>query len=143
MFYYNTLDVKGRQGEDQCVLCHSNRYVNVFSCSRVHVGADFGNALVFMFRCDYSVCVVCLAPTHPLMIDTTLQIVSVEFQIGRTDRTKNKPSGKSKNKYIIITLHCLQCIRSSLTMQAEPVREHVTSVDILITVGGYVTDCQW
>lgn len=101
MFY--TLDVKGREGEDQCVLCHSNRYVNVFSCSHVLIAVDLGNKLVFMFCRDCSVCVVCLAPTHPLMIDTTLQIVSVEFQIGRTDRTKNKPSGKLKNKYIIIT----------------------------------------
>ena len=44
---------------------------------------------------------ICLAPTHPLLTDASLEITSIEFQIGRTDRTKNQPSGKFKNKFIL------------------------------------------
>lgn len=44
------------------------------------------------------VCVVCVAPSHVLFSEPGLEseTVSVDFHIGKTDRTKNQVSGKRK-----------------------------------------------
>lgn len=46
------------------------------------------------------ICVVCVAPSHVLFEPAPgLEILSVDFHFGRTDRTKNQVSGKGKNKW--------------------------------------------
>ena len=46
------------------------------------------------------ICVVCVAPSHVLFEPAPgLEILSVDFHFGRTDRTKNQVSGKTKNKW--------------------------------------------
>lgn len=51
-----------------------------------------------LFYCD-RVCVVCLAPSHALLTNPDLEIVSIDFHIGNVDRQDNKVSGKRKNKF--------------------------------------------
>ena len=51
----------------------------------------------------YRVCVVCLAPSHPLLTNPDLEITSIDFQIGNVDRQDNKVSGKRKNKLESLT----------------------------------------
>ena len=53
---------------------------------------------VILYALHNRVCVICLAPTHPLVNDPALEISTIEFQIGKTDRTKNHTSGKFKNE---------------------------------------------
>ena len=88
-------DVKGREGEDQCVLRHSNQCV-LGSCVRILLT---DRCPVLPCALHNRVCVICLAPTHPLVNDPALEVFTVEFQIGKTDRTKNHTSGKFKNEY--------------------------------------------
>ena len=46
------------------------------------------------------VCVVCVAPTHPVIKKKAEdKVVNIEFQIGGLDRASNSVSGKYKNKY--------------------------------------------
>ena len=46
------------------------------------------------------ICVVCVAPSHVLFEPAPgLEILSVDFHFGRTDRTKNQVFGKTKNKW--------------------------------------------
>uniref|UniRef100_T1JEP8 Protein Abitram n=1 Tax=Strigamia maritima TaxID=126957 RepID=T1JEP8_STRMM len=60
-------DIKGKENHDQCLLFHSNR-----------------------------ICVICIAPTHPLIAENK-SIEKVNFQVTeKVNRLENKVSGKSK-----------------------------------------------
>lgn len=62
------IDLKGQHGEDQCVLQHSNK-----------------------------ICVVCLAPSHPVVRKTEIDVTKVNYRVNeRLDRTENKVVGKRK-----------------------------------------------
>ena len=47
----------------------------------------------FLFR----ICVVCIAPSHPVITDNSIEIESVDFQNESFDLSKNKVHGKRKS----------------------------------------------
>lgn len=59
--------VEGSKPLDQCVLYHSNK-----------------------------ICVVCIAPSHPIVTDDSIEIESIDFHNGSFDLSKNKVYGKRK-----------------------------------------------
>lgn len=54
---------------------------------------------LFVFR----ICVVCVAPSHPLITDDSLQIDSVDFQNESFDLLQNRVYGKHKSVRICLT----------------------------------------
>ena len=51
---------------------------------------------------SHRVCVVCLAPNHPLLTNPQPEITSISFNVGNVDRTNNKVCGKRKNKFSFV-----------------------------------------
>ena len=51
------------------------------------------------------ICVVCLAPSHRLLTEPGVEIMSVDYQIGKVDRTRIEVSGKRKSMLINITVY--------------------------------------
>ncbi|KAF4527521.1 hypothetical protein B566_EDAN015621 [Ephemera danica] len=74
------LDASGIEGEDQCVLFHSNK-----------------------------ICLVTLAPSHPVLAQHKT-ISKVDFQVStNVDRSKNKVSGKGKHGAQVLQPKSLMC----------------------------------
>ncbi|KAG8235970.1 hypothetical protein J437_LFUL017906 [Ladona fulva] len=75
------VDVSGKEGEDFCVLFHSNK-----------------------------ICVVTLAPSHPIRKEKK-GILEVNFQVStKVDRLKNKVSGKGKRGAQLLTTNSALCL---------------------------------
>ena len=47
---------------------------------------------------------VCLAPSHPLLSQPNMEVMEIDFDIGKVDRKDNIVSGKRKNKLYIFIL---------------------------------------
>ena len=44
-------------------------------------------------------CVICLAPSHPLFSQPNMEIMEIDFDIGKVDRRDNITFGKRKNEF--------------------------------------------
>lgn len=91
--------------------CPAHRFLHFIYCS---IGWSISSHLYMnLYTLSfYRVCVVCLAPSHPLLTNPDLEITSIDFQIGSVDRQDNKVSGKRKNKLESLTAFWCVCIWS-------------------------------